>query len=88
MQDGSYHISSPAERGIYLCTDSFSASDTVRLQKHLINKMGLQCTTPKAPGKLGKAGHLRLYISARSVPRVQELVGQYMVPSMQYKIGL
>lgn len=50
--------------------------------------MGLQCTTPKAPGKLGKAGHLRLYISARSVPRVQELVGQYMVPSMQYKIGL
>ncbi len=51
MQDGSYHISS---RGIYICTDYFKQSDTIRLANHLIKVLKIKCTTPKAPGILGE----------------------------------
>lgn len=83
MQDGSFSSS----RGIYLCTDNFSASDTIRLANYLRVNLGLKCTTPKAPGKLGLNGHLRIYISCTSLNLVQQLVSKYMVPSMLYKIG-
>jgi len=85
MQDGSYHISS---HGIYICTDFFKPSDTIRLANYLTNILKIKCTTPKAPNILGKSGHLRIYISAKSVPLVRDLVLKHMVPSMHYKLGL
>jgi len=84
MQDGSYHISS---HGIYICTDFFKQSYTIRLANYLTNILK-KCTTPKAPGILGKSGHLRIYISAKSVPLVRDLVLKHMVPSMLYNLGL
>lgn len=83
-QDGSFSTS----KGIYLCTDSFNPLDVKRLAEYLSIKFKIICTTPKAPGMLGYKGHLRIYISAKSVPIVRELVKKYMVPSMLYKIGL
>lgn len=84
MQDGGINKS----RGIYLCTDSFTVSDTTRLATYLSDYYNLKCTMPKAPGKLGKKGHRRIYISATSILLVQSLVKNFMVPSMLYKIGL
>jgi len=85
LQDGSYHISS---HGIYLCTDNFLPSDNIRLANYLKHILKIQCTTPKAPGNLCVSGHLRIYISAKSVPLVRILVSKHMVPSMLYKLGL
>lgn len=85
MQDGSYHKTS---RGIYICTDFFKQSDTIRLANYLTDTYKLKCTTPKAPSVLGKSGNLRIYISAKSVPLVRDLIKKYMVPSMLYKLGL
>jgi hypothetical protein len=62
-------------------------SDTIHLANYLkINKK--KCTTPKATGILGNSGHLRIYISAKSVPLVRDLVLKHMVTSMHYKLGL
>lgn len=55
---------------------------------YLSDYYNLKCTMPKAPGKLGKKGHRRIYISATSILLVQSLVKNFMVPSMLYKIGL
>jgi len=85
MQDGLYHISS---RGIYICTDYFKQSDTIRLANHLIKVLKIKCTIPKALGILGESGHLRIYISAKSIPLVINLILKHMVPSMYYKLGL
>lgn len=84
MQDRSFS-SSP---GIYLCTDNFASFDSIRLANYLKDQFKLKCTSPKAPGVLGVKGHLRIYISATSLPLLQYLVRPYMVPSMCYKIGL
>lgn len=88
MQDGSYHIIS---HGIYICTDFFKQSDTRRLANHLTNIFKIKCTTPPPWGGgvfLGESGHLRIYISAKSVPLVRDLIQKHMVPSMLYKLGL
>ena len=83
-QDGSLSTS----KGIYLCTDKFNPTDTIRLTNYLTNTYNLKCTTHKAPGILGINGHLRIYISAKNLKLVQDLVSKYMVSSMLYKIGL
>ena len=88
MQDGSFHKSS---KGIYLCTDNFKPSDTIRLATYLTNNFGLKCTTPKAPKKEGKLelnGSLRIYISATNLGLIQTLVSKHMHASFLYKIGL
>ena len=89
MQDGSFHKNS---KGIYLCTDYFNSSDTLRLATFLTKNFGLKCTTPKAPkGKINTTGeekNLRIYISATSLVQVQTLVFKHMHPSFLYKIGL
>ena len=88
MQDGSFHKNN---KGIYLCTDYFKSSDTLRLANFLNQNLGLKCTTPKAPkgkGKLNEEDNLRIYISATSLEQVQSLVLKHMHPSYLYKIGL
>ena len=83
-QDGSFHKSS---KGIYLCTDNFKPSDTIRLATYLTENFGLKCTTHKAPKGSGEES-LRIYISATSLKLVQTLVSKHMHPSFLYKIGL
>lgn len=84
MQDGSLGTSG----GLYLCTDAFNSEDVVKLATYLTSKYKLDCTTPKAPGKLGKLGHKRIYIKKSSVSLVKALVLPFMHSSMLYKLGL
>jgi hypothetical protein len=84
MQDGARSTSG----GLYLCTDSFDPAAVVKLAAYLTTRYNLACTTPKAPGKLGKLGHKRIYIKKSSVESVRALVLPYMLSSMLYKLGL
>lgn len=77
-QDGSRGSS----KGLYLCTDSFTHADVKRLTLYLIDRYNIKCSIHKA------AGNYRIYILARSVETVQNIVLPYMHPSMLYKLGI
>lgn len=78
MQDGSRGTS----KGLYLCTDSFTHADVQRLTLYLIEKYNLKCSIHKA------AGNHRIYILAKSVETVRNLILPYMHQSMTYKLGV
>lgn len=89
MQDGAFRpnrgeLLIPKRGGIVLCTDNFTAADTLRLQKHLETVLGLDCTDQKSH----KDNNLRIYIKVSSLQLVRELVQKHMIASMLYKIGL
>jgi hypothetical protein len=67
---------------IFLCTDSYSIQDVVRLMNVLIIRYDLKCTLHKS----GKG--YRIYISRKSVAKVVEIVKPHLTPSMYYKLGL
>jgi len=71
-------------KGIYLCTDSYTIQDVVRLMNVLIIRYDLKCTLHKASNGKG----YRIYISRNSVGKVVNIVLPYLVPSMYYKIGI
>jgi hypothetical protein len=77
-QDGSRGTS----KGLYLCTDSFTHPDVKRLTQYLIDKYDIKCSIHKA----GK--NYRIYILAKSVEIVKNIVLPYMHPSMVYKLGV
>lgn len=81
MQDGAKTSSG----GLYLCTDGFNPSDTIRLSQYLANTFGLSVTTPKAPGQKGA---LRIYVKVSSMDTLRKLVAIHMHSSMLYKLGL
>jgi hypothetical protein len=68
--------------GLQLCTDSYSLIDTVRLMNVLIIRYGLSCTLQKK-----REGQYRIYISSKSMSRLKEIVGPYMLESMSYKLS-
>jgi len=78
MGDGGFK-----SKGIYICTDSYSIQDVVRLMNALILRYDLKCTLHKASNSCG----YRIYISRNSVWKVKEIVKPYLVPSMYYKLG-
>jgi hypothetical protein len=89
LQDGAFRpnrgeLLIPRRGGIVLCTDNFTASDTIRLQKHLNAVLGLDCTVQKSH----KDDNLRIYIKVSSLQLVRELVQKHIIPTMLYKIGL
>lgn len=77
MGDGGFK-----SKGIFLCTDSYSIQDVVRLMNVLIIRYDLKCTLHKSNG-----GH-RIYICIKSVRKVVEIVKPYFISSMYYKVGL
>jgi hypothetical protein len=79
MGDGTFK-----NKGISICTDSYTIQDTVRLMNVLIIRYELKCTLHKASNGLG----YRIYISRHSVGKVVELVKPYFIPSMYYKLGI
>ena len=56
-------------KGIYLCTDSYTIQDVVRLMNVLIIRYELKCTLHKSSNNIG----YRIYISRSSVSKVVEL---------------
>lgn len=79
MGDGGFK-----SKGIYLCTDSYTSQDVVRLMNVLIVRYDLKCTLHKSSNGLG----YRIYISRNSVGKVVEIVKPYLIPSMYYKVGI
>ena len=71
-------------KGIYLCTDSYTVQDVVRLMNVLIIRYELKCTLHKASNDKG----YRIYISRSSVGKVVEIVKPHIIPSMYYKVGI
>jgi len=78
MGDGGFK-----SKGIFLCTDSYTIQDTVRLMNVLILRYELKCTFHRASNGIG----YRIYISRNSVSKVVKLVKPYFTPSMYYKLG-
>lgn len=78
MQDGSRGTS----KGLYICTDGFTHADVQRLTLYLIHRYNLNCSIHKA------AGNLRIYILAKSLETVKNLILPYMHKSMLYKLGV
>ena len=74
----------PKVGGLILCTENFTADDNKRLQAHLQDVLGIDCSLQKGH----KADTFRVYIKVSSLPLVRELVSEFMVPSMLYKLGL
>ena len=77
MGDGGFK-----SKGIFLCTDSYSIQDVVRLMNVLIIRYDLRCTLHKSNE------NYRIYISRNSVGKVLEIVKPYLIPSMYYKVGV
>jgi hypothetical protein len=80
MGDGGFK-----SKGIYLCTDSYSIQDVVKLINVLILRYDLKCTLHVSGS--GRRGH-RVYISRSSVGKVVETVKPHLIPSMYYKVGM
>lgn len=79
MGDGGFK-----SKGIYLCTDSYSIQDVVKLINVLILRYDLKCTL-----HVSSSGHgYRIYISRNSVGKVVEIVKPHLIPSMYYKVGM
>jgi hypothetical protein len=78
MQDGSRGTS----RGLYICTDSFSLTDVQRLSNYLTETYNIRCSIHKA------GSNHRIYILAKSVQTVRDLVLAHMHYSMLYKLGI
>jgi hypothetical protein len=79
MGDGGFK-----SKGIYLCTDSYTIQDVVRLMNVLILRYELKCTLHKTNNNKG----YRIYISRNSVAKVVKIVLPYLIPSMYYKVGI
>ncbi len=77
MGDGGFK-----SKGIFLCTDSYSIQDVVRLMNVLIIRYDLKCTLHKSDK------NYRIYISRNSVYKVVRIVKPHLIPSMYYKIGI
>nr|YP_010608765.1 hypothetical protein PNX16_mgp006 [Drechslerella dactyloides]WAN89845.1 hypothetical protein [Drechslerella dactyloides] len=75
MGDGS-----AVNKGLVLCTDSFSLEETTLLLNVLVIKYELDCTLWK------QGSGWRIYITRRSMPNLRSIVTKDMHPSMLYKL--
>jgi hypothetical protein len=69
-----------AWRGLYLCTDSFSNYDVIRLMNVMLISYGIESNFVFVSGKT------RIYIPSTQNKKVYKLVINYIHPSMLYKI--
>lgn len=69
-----------AFKGLYLCTDSFSTIDIVRLMNVLIIRYDITSKIHNVGGKQ------RIYIPSKESKKLLTLVGPHMHPSMMYKL--
>lgn len=82
MDDGSLH----KDNGLYLCTNAFTLEEVELLIKVLKDNFNLNATYHKYKAK--DCFQYMIYISAKDLSKVQELVSKHIIPSMLYKIGL
>ena len=77
MGDGGFK-----SKGIFICTDSYSIQDVVRIINVLIIRYDLKCTLHKSNE------NYRIYISRNSVERILKIVKSYIIPSLYHKLGI
>ena len=77
MGDGGFK-----SNGIFICTDSYSIQDVVRLMNVLIIRYDLKYTFHRSNE------NYRIYISRNSVGKVVKIVKSHLIPSMYYKVGI
>ena len=77
MDDGSRC----SKENVYLNTQQFSKNDQYKLLK-LLEKIGLKATLNK------DKDYYRIRFISSSIPKLFEIIGEYIIPSMKYKIGL
>ncbi|OGN29819.1 MAG: hypothetical protein A3A33_00825 [Candidatus Yanofskybacteria bacterium RIFCSPLOWO2_01_FULL_49_25] len=68
-------------RGYHLNSQSFTTEENIILKNSLMNLHGLSVGLEKNHGKY------RIYVNKSSASRFKELIGEYVIPSMQYKFG-
>ena len=68
--------------GLFLCTDSYTVQDVVRLQNVLIIRYNLSCSL-----RLHAEGHYWIYILKKSLVHLSSIVRPHMESSFLYKIG-
>lgn len=78
MGDGLSHSS-----GLYLCTDSYSLQDTIRLLNVLLIRYNFNCRIREH-----NPGQFRIYIRKQSINDLITLVKPYLHPSFYYKLGI
>lgn len=78
MQEGSRGTS----KGLYICTDSYTQTDVKRLVDYISKRYKISCSIHKSHGKY------RIYILAKSVPILRDIIIPYMHQSMLYKLGI
>lgn len=78
MQDGSCGTC----KGLYICTDSFTEKDVKRLVDYIKNRYKISCSIHKFKGRY------QIYILAKSVPIIRDIIIPYLHPSMLYKLGI
>lgn len=69
-------------KGLYICTDSFSHADVLRLSLYLMKRYQIKCSIHKA------GSNYRIYVLARYVETLKTLILPYMHESMLYKLGI
>lgn len=69
-------------RGVILCTDSFTISDTIILMNVLMIRYGLNCTLHRQ-----RENQYRIYIRKNSMEKLVTIVKKHMCPSMMYKLN-
>jgi LAGLIDADG DNA endonuclease family len=78
MQDGSRGTC----KGLYLCTDSLTEKDVKRIVIYIKDRYKISCSIHKFNGRY------RIYILAKSVHTVRDIINPYLHESMLYKLRI
>ena len=81
MDDGNISIKNDKCCGYHLNTQSFTFEENKLLSQVLLKYYGLICSVQR------NNGYYRLYIFTRSANRFREIIEDFIVGSMKYKLG-
>lgn len=79
MDDGTYH----RNKGIRLCTNSFTLNETKILRNAIKNKFEMNCSIVKT----GVVNQYNIYFPKKYLPGLRKITKRYMHPTMYYKLG-
>ena len=80
MDDGNKRTEYGKLQGFHLNTQSFSVKENERLKSAIYRNFGIKCFLQ------GNHGKIRLYVGAESRDAFRKLIGDLVIPSLQYKL--
>ncbi|MEN9524539.1 MAG: endonuclease family [Candidatus Parcubacteria bacterium] len=81
MDDGNAKKRKNKTEGFNLNTQSFTLEENILLTKILLDRYGLVCSVEK------NNGYHRIYVFLQSVSHFRNIINEFVVPSMRYKLG-